>query len=95
MQFTPIDFLIGFFLMNAMPHMLFGLLNIRFLSLFGFSNWGNVAYAFLNVIAALFLYHREYGIEVLANDGVILGAMSILLIYLFSVRFFYTRFHKK
>ena len=42
-----IDFIIGFALMNAMPHMLVGYGNIRFLGLFGYGNLPNIAYAAL------------------------------------------------
>lgn len=95
MQFTPIDFLIGFFLMNAMPHMLFGLLKIRFLSLFGFSSKGNIAYAVLNVVAAMALYHYEYGLNALRNDGIILGLLTLWLIYLLTTRFLHKVFQEK
>lgn len=92
MEFRLIDFFIGFLLMNAMPHLLFGLIRIRFLSLFGFSDAGNLAYAFINVIAALTLFHIKYGIQQLFNHGIMLGVLTIFLIYLLTGRFFYDRF---
>lgn len=94
MEFTLIDFFIGFFLMNAMPHLLFGLLKIRFLSAFGFSPKGNIAYAFLNVAIALLLFHIRYGIQELMNQGIVIGAGAMLLIYLLSGRFFYKLFQQ-
>jgi hypothetical protein len=80
--------------MNAMPHLLFGLLNVRFISALGFSPQGNIAYAFLNVAIALILFHMQYGIEKLMNDGVVVGALTMLLIYLITGRFFYKLFQK-
>jgi len=94
MEFTLIDFFIGFFLMNAMPHLLFGLLKIRFLGAFGFSPLGNVAYAFLNVAIALVLFHIQYGIRELMNYGFVVGTVTMLLIYLVSGRFFYNLFQQ-
>ncbi len=94
MQFTFINFLIGFFLMNAMPHMLFGLLKIRFFSLFGFSPAGNLGYALLNVVVALVLFHFQFGIQMLFNHGIILGVLSMILIYLLTGRYFYNLFQK-
>lgn len=95
MEFTLIDFLIGFFLMNAMPHNLFGLLKIRFFSAFGFSSQGNVAYGLLNIAIALVLFHIRYGIQALMNHGIVIGAGTMLLIYLVSGRFFYNLFQEK
>ncbi len=93
MQFTFVDFLIGFFLMNAMPHLLFGLLRIRFFSALGFSAWGNLGYALINVVIALVLFHTQYGISNLASSGIFLGAGAMLLIYLVTGRFFYNMFN--
>lgn len=94
MQFVPTEFFVGFFLMNAMPHMLFGLLGIRFFSLFGFSAQGNLAYAFLNVVVALVLFHFQYGIQALISNGIVIGACTMLLIYLLTGRFFYSLFQQ-
>ena len=94
MTFSLVDFLIGFLLMNAMPHMLFGLMNIRFFSAFGFSPLGNLAYAELNIIAALALFHFQYGISTLANQGLIVGALAMLAIYMLTGKFFFNRFQK-
>ena len=92
MNFTLIDFLIGFFLMNAMPHMLFGLIGVRFISLFGFSAKGNIAYAFFNVTVALILFHIQYGLQEIFSNGIVIGALTLLLIYLITGRFFYNLF---
>lgn len=92
MELTVVDFLIGFFLMNAMPHTLFGLLKIRFFSAFGFSPQGNLGYGLLNVVLALVLFHFQYGIETLLSHGIVIGAGTMLLIYLVSGRFFYNLF---
>ncbi|MEP2989968.1 MAG: hypothetical protein ABJN65_01870 [Parasphingorhabdus sp.] len=94
MTFNIIDFLIGFLLMNAMPHMLFGLMNIRFFSAFGFSPLGNLAYAELNIIAALTLFHFQYGISSLTDQGFIVGALAMLTIYMLTGKFFFNRFQK-
>ena len=94
MEFSYVDFLIGFLLMNAMPHMLFGLLGIRFLSLFGFSAAGNLGYAFLNVAVAVSLFHFRYGVGELGGHGIVLGAGVILVAYLFTGRFFFLRFRE-
>ena len=87
MELNGADFFIGFFLMNAMPHMLFGLIRLRFLSLFGFSEKGNLLYGLVNVAAATGLYHYQYGINAMKNDGIMVGALTIIVIYAFTGRF--------
>lgn len=94
MQFNMIDFFVGLFLMNAMPHMLFGLFEIRFLSAFGFSSKANLAYAFLNVALALVLFHIQYGIAALLTNGMLIGAGTVLVIYLVSGKFLLRYFQK-
>ena len=93
MELTFSDFLIGFFLMNAMPHLLFGLIDVRFLSAFGFSRWGNLAYALVNIDVALLLFHMQYGIRELFTNGIVIGALAMLVIYAVTGRYFYNRFH--
>jgi hypothetical protein len=95
MQFNLIDFFIGFTLMNAMPHLLMGLFRIRFLSLFGFSHNGNLAYGSLNVFVALMLFHIQYGLNILIDNGILIGALVIIVLYLITGRYLYKVFQKK
>lgn len=95
MEFSFIDFLIGFFLMNAMPHTLFGLMRIRFLSIFGFGALANLGYGFVNIVIALILFHIQYGISTLASHGIVIGVGVMWLIYLVSGKYFYKQFHKQ
>ncbi|WP_420628089.1 hypothetical protein [Candidatus Leptofilum sp.] len=92
---TLIDFLTGFFLMNAMPHLLVGLFEIRFLSAFGYKPMANLGYALLNVVVALLLFHVQHSIQALSTHGILLGALAMLFIYLVTGRYFYNRFHLK
>jgi len=84
----------GFFLMNAMPHLLFGLIRLRFLSLFGFSDRGNLLYALVNILIALFIYHSQYDIATLLDDGLMIGALTILGVYAITGRFFVRLFQE-
>jgi len=92
MQFHIMDFFIGWFLMNAMPHLLVAQTEVRFLSLFGFSVKGNYAYAAFNLIVSIILFQIQYGLNNLLNNGLYLGALFILVIYIFTGRFFYKKF---
>ncbi len=76
-----IDFIIGLTIMNAMPHMLVGYGNIRFLGLFGFGNLSNIAYSALSTIISISLFTWKYGVEGLVTNGIYIGAVSVLFIY--------------
>jgi len=95
MQLNILDFLTGFFLMNAMPHLIFGIIRLRFLSLFGFSAIGNLLYAVVNVGIAGGIYHYQYDISSIQQDGILLGALAMLVIYLITGRFFVGLFQAK
>jgi len=95
MTFTPLDFLMGFLLMNAMPHLIFGLIDLRFLSLFGFGSKGNLLYALVNILASLGIYHHQYDISSLSQDGLMVGGLAMLLIYAVTGRFFVSLFQSK
>ncbi len=92
MQFHISDFFIGWFLMNAMPHLLVAQTEVRFLSLFGYSIKANYGYAVFNLFVALILFQIQYGLNNLFNHGLFLGALFILVAYIFSGRYFYKLF---
>lgn len=92
---TLIDFLIGVMVMNSMPHIVVGLMDIRFLSAFGYSPRANIAYGLLCLTISIILFHFKYGIRHLPDHGILTGAISLVLVYLVTGRFLYKLFHKK
>ena len=95
MKLNILDFLTGFLLMNAMPHLIFGIIRLRFLSLFGFSAGGNLLYALVNVIAAAAIYHYQYDITSIKQDGFLLGALTMFGLFLITGRFLVDLFQPK
>lgn len=95
MKLNVLDFLTGFFLVNAMPHLIFGIIRLRFLSLFGFSALGNLLYALVNIAAAGAIYHFQYDILSMKQDGILLGALTIIVIYAITGRFFVSLFQPR
>ena len=89
-----IDFLIGFFLMNAMPHWVLGTWGGRMFSIFGFGDRQNLAYGLLNFGLSVSLYIYNYGLESIVENGIYLGALTILVIYLLTGRMFFKLFKK-
>ena len=91
MTFSWIDFLIGFFLANAIPHFVVGVMDIRFLSLFGFGAKQNILYSLWNLFWAVAITWYVYGLDWLMSNGLFLGAAFILVSYFVSGRFLYLR----
>ena len=76
-----IDFIIGALVVNAMPHLIFGLTNTHFLGLFGYSPKGNIAYAVLQFVLCLVLFSYQYGYEALLDNGFLVGGLTVLILY--------------
>ena len=78
---TFLDFLIGLFLMNAMPHYVLGTWRQRMLSAFGYSDMGNVVYGLLNCGLSLGLFIWAHGVEALFENGIYIGALTVLVCF--------------
>lgn len=82
------DFLTGMFLANALPHFMVGILNVRFLSLFGYAGSANIYYSYFCVILSLVLFHLNYGLINLPGHMGYVGGLFLVLIYFVTGRFF-------
>ncbi|MFK7834005.1 MAG: hypothetical protein AB8B52_12055 [Winogradskyella sp.] len=78
---TLIDFIIGGLLANAMPHLIFGLTKTHFLGLFGYSPKGNITYAVIQFVLCIILFCYNYGYEALLENGFLIGAVAVLVLY--------------
>jgi len=76
-----IDFIIGALFMNAMPHLVFGLTKTHFLGMFGYSAKGNILYAVVQFVIASGLYVYNYGYEHLLANGILVGGITVLVLY--------------
>jgi len=76
-----VDFFIGALLMNAMPHLIFGLTKTHFLGMFGYSPKGNIIYAVLQFVLCLLLFCFNYGYESLITNGYLIGGLIVLILY--------------
>ena len=91
---SAVDFLIGFFLMNAMPHFVLGVWRGRILSAFGFGSRQNILYSLLNFSVAMGLFLWKYGFDGIFENGIFLGAVVMLLIYYVTGHFCYLLFKR-
>jgi hypothetical protein len=90
-----LDFLIGLTLMNAMPHFVLGTWKGRMFSAFGFGDTRNILYGLLNFAISLSLFLVKYGVGQLFENGLYVGALTLLVIYFLTGWFWYTVFHKR
>jgi hypothetical protein len=95
MNNTILDFFIGLTLVNVLPHYLVGILNIRFLGLYGFGNNRNIAYAWTSFLVSIILFHINYGIGSILDHSWYLGGICVILSYLLLGRFLVRTFKKK
>lgn len=89
-----IDFIIGATLMNAMPHLVLGIWKGRMLSGFGFGNKQNIAYGLLNFGISIGLFIYKYGTVKFLDNGIYVGATTLLLIYFVTGQLWYKLFNK-
>ena len=82
-----IDFFIGLTLVNVLPHYMVGILKVRFLSLYGFGDKQNIAYAWTSLIVSLVLFHINYGIGSITSHTWYIGGMSVILAYLLTGKY--------
>lgn len=61
---------------------------------FGFGDKQNIAYGLLCLTISVGLYIYQYGAEKLLDNGIYLGALSLLLIYVVTGQFWYKLFKK-
>jgi hypothetical protein len=90
-----IDFIIGGLLANAMPHLIFGLTNTHFLGLFGYSAKGNIMYALLQFTLCIILLLVNYNFSQLLNNGILIGGLTVLVLYLVFGKFLVKFYQKK
>jgi hypothetical protein len=90
-----IDFIIGATLMNAMPHLVLGIWKARMFSAFGFGDFKNIAYGLVCFLISISFFIFKYGVGTILSNGIYLGALGILVIYMLTGRFWYNLFNKK
>ena len=89
-----VDCVIGATLMNAMPQFVLGVWKGRMFSAFGFGDAQNIVYGVLNFVISLGLFLFKYGLAGLAHNGIYGGALTLLVIYFLTGRFWYARFQQ-
>jgi len=79
-----VDFFIGFTLVNGLPHFVLGTWKANMLSGFGFGHPQNKLYGILNLVVSVSLYLYSYGMENLMANGIYLGGLVVVVIYILT-----------
>jgi hypothetical protein len=87
------DFIIGLTLANTIPHFVLGIWKGRILGGLGFGNTANILYGFLNFGVSVSLFIYTYGINGILENGIYLGALFVVVSYLFLAKILYNYFH--
>ncbi|WP_290701960.1 hypothetical protein [Lacinutrix sp.] len=90
-----IDFIIGGLLANAMPHLIFGLTKTHFLGMFGYSPKGNIMYAVVQFVLCIILFCLNYEYKELMENGYLVGAITVLVLYFIFGKFLVKSYGKK
>lgn len=78
-----------------MPHFIFGITKTRYLGLFGYSPKGNIVYGVLQFVIAMVLLFVNYSYKEILQNGFVLGALSVLVLFLLFGRFSLKLFSEK
>ncbi len=87
-----VDFLIGLFLANAIPHLVVGRMDIRFFAVVGYSAKANIGYSIWNVLLAAAISIYAYGFAAFWGNTLFWGFLTLYVIYAISGRWFYLKF---
>lgn len=88
------DFIIGFTLMNAMPHIILGVWKARMLSGFGFGNLQNILWGLFNLAISISLFGLNYGLSSIGSHAIYAGAVCMLLLFAILSPIWYRIFTK-
>mgnify|MGYP001559845065 CR=1 FL=1 len=89
-----IDFVIGVTLMNAMPHIVASIFGLNMKGPFGSSGKQNALWALCNFLISIGLFVYVYGVGQLLQDKIYLGALTVLAVFLATLRL-QRRFYSK
>jgi len=94
MEFSYIDFIVGFLMVGSMAHIVMSRAGVNFPSVFGYSSKANLFHGLLGAFIAIDIYYFSYGFNATINNGLLLGAFDILLLYAIFGRMLHNKIQK-
>lgn len=95
MNFSFVDFIVGFLLMASMSHIVVSHADIRFPSAFGYHAKANLIHGLLTALIAIGIYFFSYGFNAIINNGLLIGAFDLLLAYALFGRILHNKIQKR
>lgn len=95
MNFSFVDFTVGFLMMASMSHIVMSRADISFPSAFGYNSKANLIHGLLAASIAFGIYFFSYGFNAIINNGLLLGAFDLLLAYALFGRILHNKIQKK
>ncbi len=94
-NFSFVDFIVGFLMMASMSHVVMSRADIRFPSAFGYHSKANLIHGLLAAFIAIGIYFFSYGFNAMINNGLLIGAFDLLLAYALFGRMLHNKIQKK
>ncbi len=91
MRFSSVDFLVGFFMANAIAHLVLGLMKVRFFAGFGYGSRANIGYSICNIALAGAIASIGNEPAALLENAMFWGALTLYVIYAITGRTLYRR----
>jgi len=92
MEFSIIDFMVGFLLVSSIVHIAMAKAKISFPSVFGRTAKANNIHGILLAFVAVDIYFFSYGFNTTINNGVLIGAVDFIICYVLFGGFLHRRF---
>lgn len=90
-----IDLLIGLTLVHAIPHLILGVWKRKMFTPFGSGSAPNIIYSLTILGFSLTLFCIKYGISAITNNGIYVGAVLGIIIYLFLAPWMYKKMRSR
>jgi len=95
MEFSFVDFIVGFLMLGAMAHVVASRAEISFPSAFGYSAKANLIHGLLVAFIAVDIYFFSYGFAATIGNGMLMGMVDLIILYALFGRILHKKIQKK
>lgn len=95
MEFSFVDFIVGFLMVGAMAHVVASCAEISFPSAFGYSAKANLIHGLLAAFIAVDIYFFSYGFAATIGNSMLMGMFDLIILYALFGRMLHRKIQKK
>jgi len=95
MEFSLIDFIVGFLMVGAMVHVVTSCANVSFPSVFGYGPKANLYHGLLVAMIAVDIYFFSYGFNATIGNSMLMGAFDLIILYALFGRILHKKIQSK